>query len=193
MGWANFDATRFTASDFPSDSKVDGPTPPERNPLLREHSSLLFHLPKSKADELKRLATPAAEHGQTVSWISSYDVFSAIFMNQAALDQALAMLAPVRDKTCLFTRVNSFPPLTLVMNDWPSAAVREADFGFARPCAYRYFFDAVTEGLALVYPPHVSGSNSNDNNDDEGCEFVVTVENEIVEAVLRVPDFQKYF
>ncbi|AEO55607.1 hypothetical protein MYCTH_2299610 [Thermothelomyces thermophilus ATCC 42464] len=40
---ANLDATRFTASDFPSDSKVDGTTPSERNPLLREHLSLLFH------------------------------------------------------------------------------------------------------------------------------------------------------
>jgi hypothetical protein len=268
---ANLDATRFTASDFPSESKVDGPTAPDRHPLLREHSSLLFHLPKSKAEALKRLATPA-EQGQTGSWISTYDAFSALLwrvltrhravlyraspeetplwlegvnmrtrtdppvakrlqrnlfwaaasasypelltikeiaspeeeaplsrlatkirimtnsMDQAALDQALATLAPVRDKTCLFTRVNSFPPLTVAVTDWRPAAVCEtADFGFARPCAYRHFFDAVTEGLILVYPPRSS------ENTDEGCEFVITMENEIVDVVLDDPDLKKFF
>jgi len=77
----------------------------------------------------------------------------------------------------LFTRVNPFPPLSL--SDWRPAAVCGADFGFARPCAYRHFFDAVTEGLALEYSPRVSS-----NYDDEGYGLVVTVENEIFEAVL---------
>jgi hypothetical protein len=269
---ANLDATRFTALDFPSESKVDGPTRPDRHPLLREHSSLLFHLPMSKAQELKELATPIDEK-QTSSWISTYDAFSALLwrvltrhraalyksspeetplfleavnmrrrtdppvgkrqqrnlfwaaasasfppsltikqiassedevplsllaakiramtnsMNQAALDQALAMLAPVRDKTCLFTRVNSFPPLTVATTDWRETKIcQNADFGFARPCAYRHFFDAVTEGLILIYPPRKV-----DGNADEGCEFVVTMENEIVEAVLEDSDMKKYF
>ncbi|EAQ88402.1 hypothetical protein CHGG_05021 [Chaetomium globosum CBS 148.51] len=253
---ANLDATRFTASDFPSASKVDGPTSPERHPLLREHAALLFHLPKSKAEELKGLATPAGQY-QTIPWVSTYDAFSALLwrvitrhrvalynpdldetptliegrnlfwvaisakypdpltikeiaslgdavplsllatkirgmtnsMDQAALDQVLAMLAPIRDKTCLFSRVDSFPPLTVVITDWRLAAVCEkADFGFARPCAFRHFFDAVSEGLIVVYPPRMFGSDT-----DEGCEFVVTMENEIVEAVLGDPDMKKYF
>ncbi|KAK4244899.1 omega-hydroxypalmitate O-feruloyl transferase [Corynascus novoguineensis] len=259
---ANLDSTRFTASDFPSSSKVDGPTPPECQPLLRAHSSLLLHLPKSKAGKLKRLVTPT-ESAEVGTWSSSYDAFAALLcrvitrhravlykaspgetpllaegvnmrirtdlpvaprqqrnlfwaaasetfpdpltvkqiassehefplshlasklrtmtksMNQAALNQALAMLAPIRDKTCLFTRVNSFPPLSLAVSDWRPAAVRGADFGFARPCAYRHFFDAVTEGPILVYPPRVSS-----NYDNEGCELVVAVEIEIIEAVL---------
>lgn len=269
---ANLDATRFTASDFPSASKVDGPTSPERHPLLREHAALLFHLPKSKAEELKSLATPAGQ-GQTTPWVSTYDAFSALLwrvltrhraalyspspeetptlieginmrsrtdppvanrlqrnlfwaaisanypdpltikeiaslgdavplsllaskmrtmtnsMDQAALDQGLAMLAPIRDKTCLFSRVDSFPPMTLVITDWRLAAVCEkADFGFARPCAFRHFFDAVSEGLITVYPPRKFGSDTN-----EGCEFVVTMENEIVDAVLDDSDMKKYF
>ncbi|KAK4149271.1 omega-hydroxypalmitate O-feruloyl transferase [Chaetomidium leptoderma] len=252
---ANLDATRFTASDFPSESKVDGPTPPDRHPLLREHSSLLFHLPKSKAVVLKKHATPTG-NGEANPWISTNDAYSALLwrvltrhrarlyesdpnetplfiegvnmrprtdppvakrqqrnlfwaaasasypdpspssrlpplkesMNQAALDQALAMLAPVRDKTCLFTRVNSFPPLTLVLTDWRGAAIcGTADFGFAQPCAYRHFFDAVTEELVCIYPPRKSDSS------DEGCEFVVTIENEIIEAVLEDPDMSMYF
>lgn len=263
---ANLDATRFTAVDFPSASKVDGPTPPSRHPQLRPHSSLLFHLPRSKAEELKRLAAPG--DGDGVGWISTYDAFAALLwrvitrhraplygaadgdtplfleavnmrprtqprvaarqqrnlfwaaasasyppaltvgqiaggaplaalaakvrtmtnsMDQAALDAALAMLAPVRDKTCLFTRVNSFPPLTVATTDWRDTRICDADFGFARPCAYRHFFDDVTEGLILIYPPRASGSP------DEGCEFVLTVENDIVEPLLADEELTKYF
>ena len=99
-------------------------------------------------------------------------------IDQAALDAALGMLAPVRDKTCLFTRVNSFPPLSVAITDWREAAVCETDFGFAGPTAFRHLFDAaVTEGLVLIYPPRRS------EDENEGCEFVVTVENEIVDAV----------
>ncbi|KAJ9136640.1 Omega-hydroxypalmitate O-feruloyl transferase [Pleurostoma richardsiae] len=260
---ANLDASRFTAADFPSESKVNGPTPPDRHPLLLEHSSLLFHLPKSKAEELKKLATP--DNG---SWISTYDAFSALLwrimtkhraplyksdieespifleavnmrrrtdppvakrqqrnlfwaavsasypdplkvkqivseaplsnmaayirmltdsMNQDALDKALAMLAPVRDKTCLFTRVNSLAPLSTAMTDWRETAICETDFGFAQPVAYRHLFDAVTEGLILIYPPRKS------DNPDEGCEFVLTFETDIVKPVLDDPDLMKYF
>jgi hypothetical protein len=267
---ANLDAARFTALDFPSESKVEGPTSPERHPLLRQQSWLLLHLPLSKAAELKKLATPAGN--DTAPWISTYDAFSTLLwrvltrhraalyksspeetpmlaeginmrrradppvakrqqrnlfwaavsasypgqlttqqiaaleeevplaqlaaklrvmtnsMDQAALDQALAMLAPVRDKTCLFTRVDSFPPMSVLVTDWREAAVcQNADFGFAQPCAYRHFSDVVTDGLIIVYPPRKSDSS------DEGNELVVAMENEIVKAVLEDPDMKKYF
>ncbi|KAK0716293.1 transferase [Lasiosphaeris hirsuta] len=268
---ANLDATRFTAVGFPPSSKIDGPTPPERHPSLREHASLLFHLPPAKAAELKKLATPAAgrEEG-AVPWISTYDAFSALLwrvltrhraalyesspeetpllleavnmrprtdppvaerqqrnlfwaaasasylppltvqqitssaeatplsilaakiramsnsMDQSALDQALAMLAPVRDKTCLFTRVNSFPPLTLATTDWRQTDICAADFGFgASVTAFRHFFDAVTEGLVLIYPPR--------RGEGQGCEFVVTVETDAVEGVLADEELGRFF
>lgn len=282
---ANLDATRFTAIDFPSASKVDGPTPPDRHPLLKTHSSLLFHLPKSKAAELKSLASPKPSSNPN-TWISTYDAFTALLirvltalraplytdlpsatttpllgeavnmrprtrplvaprhqrnlfwaalssahppaltvseitagspslnpydddsegkaamrklaskiramtntMDQSALDAALAMLAPVRDKTGLFTRVNSFPPLTVAMTDWREAKVcQEGDFGFGKPCAWRHLFGGVvTEGLVVVYPPRIRTDVVGDGRDgegDEGCEFVVAVENEIVERVI---------
>jgi len=268
---ANLDASRFTASDFPPESKVNGPPRPERHPLLRQSSSLLFHLPLSKVADLKQRAIPKSQD-EAVSWISTYDAFSALLwrvltrhraalynsgsdetplfveavnmrrrtdppvakrqqrnlfwgvasaahphpltvaqvvakeedvplsrlaakirtmtnsMDQAALDEALAMLAPIRDKTCLFTRVNSFPPLSVTVTDWRETAIcQKADFGFAQPCAFRHFFDTVTEGLILVYPPRKS------NSPDEGCEFVVSIENEIVEAVLQDSDMREYF
>ncbi|KAJ4152359.1 hypothetical protein NW754_004152 [Fusarium falciforme] len=69
---SNLDLARLCKREPPEQDKIDGPPPQVRHPDHTEAVSLLFHLPKSKAAELKRLATP--EDG---SWISTYDAFSA--------------------------------------------------------------------------------------------------------------------
>ncbi|KNG84647.1 acyl transferase [Aspergillus nomiae NRRL 13137] len=69
---ACLDRSRITKQKVPEESKVDGPASPERHPDHTAAVSLLFHLPKSKATELKQLATPSDG-----SWISAYDAFSA--------------------------------------------------------------------------------------------------------------------
>ncbi|KAH8898183.1 hypothetical protein GQ53DRAFT_881196 [Thozetella sp. PMI_491] len=262
---ANLDATRFTTADFPTENKVDGPVPPERHPLLKGNYALLFHLPKSKAAQLKELATPGKE-GET--WISTYDAFSAFLwriltkhrtslydadpeatplfaeavdmrrradppvaprqqrnlfwaalsadypdhftvkqvvsevplselaakirtmtnsMNHGVIDKALDMLAPIRDKTSLFTRVDSFPPLSVITTDWREADVCRADFGFARPRAYRHLFSTVTASLILIYPPRASDSA------DEGCEFVISIETDIIKPLLEDTEMNKFF
>jgi hypothetical protein len=68
----NLDLSRVTKPDPPDEAKVDGPPAPQRHPKQVTGISLLFHLPKSKAAELKQLATP-----QDGTWISTYDAFSA--------------------------------------------------------------------------------------------------------------------
>ncbi|PKK41940.1 hypothetical protein CI102_13020 [Trichoderma harzianum] len=68
----NQDLSPFVKTEPPEDQKVDGPPAPERHPGHIQGVSLLFHLPKSKAAELKKLATPTEG-----SWISTYDAFSA--------------------------------------------------------------------------------------------------------------------
>ncbi|KAL4801807.1 transferase [Aspergillus unguis] len=68
----NLDRSRITKREPPDEEKIDGPPAPLRHPDQLPGVSLLFHLPKSKAAELKRLATPADG-----SWISTYDAFSA--------------------------------------------------------------------------------------------------------------------
>ncbi|KXG50428.1 Transferase [Penicillium griseofulvum] len=71
---ACLDLSRVTKPIVPEESLVDGPPTPERNPDHLESEMLLFHLPKSKAAELKKLASPTSTDG---SWISTYDAFSA--------------------------------------------------------------------------------------------------------------------
>lgn len=90
------------------------------------------------------------------------------------------MLAPVRDKTCLFTRVNSFPPLTPTFTDWHESNICAADFGVGEVLGFWHLFDAVTEGLIVVYPPR-----KRKGDEQEVCEFVVTIEKEVVGAVLK--------
>lgn len=70
---ACLDNGRFISKDLPDEAKIDGPVPPERHEEHLPSSSLLFHLPTSKAKELKRLAAPADG-----PWISTFDAFSAL-------------------------------------------------------------------------------------------------------------------
>ncbi len=69
---ANNDLSRLTKKPPPLEEQIEGPPEPQRHPDHVVGQSLLFHLPTSKAAELKKLAWP--DDG---SWISSYDAFSA--------------------------------------------------------------------------------------------------------------------
>ena len=70
---ACLDLSRVTKPDPPEDQLVDGPVQPLRHPDHKLGQWLLFHLPKSKAAELKRMASP--EDGSY--WISTYDAYMA--------------------------------------------------------------------------------------------------------------------
>ncbi|RFU81567.1 trichothecene 3-o-acetyltransferase [Trichoderma arundinaceum] len=73
-GWdsACLNLSRFTKPEVPEGLKIDGPPLRERYPGLMPVEALLFHLPKSKAIKLKKLAMPTDG-----TWISTYDAFSA--------------------------------------------------------------------------------------------------------------------
>ncbi|PGH11405.1 hypothetical protein AJ79_04906 [Helicocarpus griseus UAMH5409] len=257
------DRARFIVKDVPNEEKVDGPPAPERHPDLHPASWLLFHLPKSKAAELKKVAMPSDG-----SWISTYDAFSALIwrvlskyraplykaelaatscwgeginmrprlnprgaeriqgnvchgalagaepgkpsnaevISEAPLSRVAAYIrtltdrtteeslmklletvAPIRDKSSLFIRTNSFPPMSVLMTDWRDTRICEADFGFGRPKAYRHLFDTVSEGVNIVYPPRNTG------DPDEGCELVISCEKELVKQVLADGEMLMYF
>ncbi|KAI1448857.1 acyltransferase [Annulohypoxylon stygium] len=255
--------TRFIAKEVPEEAKIDGPPAPNRYPHPPS-AAMLLHLPKSKAEELKKLASPTDG-----SWISTYDAVSAFLwrylskhratiynvepnesslwgeainmrkrltpleperiqrnvffaavsataptrltnaeviseaplsklasyirgltnsMTEDALRKALDSVAPIRDKTSLFIRIDSFPPLTIIMTDWRDTKVTEADFGFGRPKAFRHLFaEKIDEGLIIIYPPRTT------SNPDEGCEFMIPFEKSLVAQLTEDPEFKKYF
>ncbi|QRD94695.1 hypothetical protein F9C07_2205456 [Aspergillus flavus] len=92
---ACLDRSRLLKPEVPEEAKVDGPASPERHPDHTVAVSLLFHLPRGKAIELKQLATPTDG-----SWISTYDAFSAFIwrtltrLRAPAVDMRRRMVNP---------------------------------------------------------------------------------------------------
>lgn len=266
---ACLDLSRVTKPDLPEDQRVAGPVAPLRHPDHKPGQWLLFHLPKSKTEELKKLASP--EDGSY--WISSYDAYMAYIwrilskhrarlfkpdldqkllwgeavdmrrrfksppvhpriqgnvlyvalsiqstvpqlsareviseaplsklawyirqltsgVTEESVDAALTAIAPIADKTTLFLRTDSFPPLSNFTTEWRDTRPCEADFGFARPHAFRFPFDTVTAGLAVVYPVRTNGAPA---GDDEGNEFSIGFEKEIADDLINDPEWTKYF
>ncbi|KAK5653713.1 hypothetical protein OQA88_8744 [Cercophora sp. LCS_1] len=193
--------------------------------------------PKSKAAELKRLATP--EDGPY--WISTYDVCTAhawrvltkhraklskpdpkqtlIWVEavecadasmtlpslsgfkgtwyirqltnsstQENMDVVLTTIASVRDKTSLFLRLDSFPPMSSFTTDWRDTRPCETNFGFTKPYAFRSPYDTVTAGLTVVYPARTNGAPA---GEDEGSEFSISFE--LAEDLINNPEWNKYF
>ncbi|KAG7403659.1 Trichothecene 3-O-acetyltransferase [Fusarium oxysporum f. sp. rapae] len=262
----NLDVSRLIKQEPPEDQKIDGPAPPERHPAHQVGVSLLFHLPKSKAAELKAKATPTDG-----TWISTYDAFSAFIwrnltrirapvfnpdpkstlywceaidmrrrmhspkvppriqhnvmfavtsptapvteptvaqimsewslselasyirrltnsVTQENLDKTLEMVATIRDKTSLNTRVDAQPPLSILQTDHRDANITSADFGFAKPATYRHLLDRITEGVIIVYPPRDPSPES-----DEGCEFAIFYEKRLAQDLINDDEWSEYF
>ncbi|CAG8897166.1 unnamed protein product [Penicillium nalgiovense] len=241
------DLSRLTKPEVREELKVDGPPPPEIHPDHIPAQSLLFHLPKNKAAELKKLASPADD-----TWISTYDAFSAFIwrtvtrlrapifkpdlsaplfwaeaidmrpmsstapssapsaaevisewplpklafyirqltssVTQEALDLELEMVATVRDKTALNTRIDSLPPMSVLQTDHRDANVSSAEFGFGSPVTYRHLMDCVTQGVFIIYPPRDPSPESND-----GPEFSLAYEKSLKQALIEDPEWNRYF
>ncbi|KAJ5822673.1 Transferase [Penicillium robsamsonii] len=265
---ACMDLSRLTKPIVPEDSKIDGPPVPERHPGHIAAEMLLFHLPKSKAAELKKLATPTSTD---VPWISTYDAFSAFIwrtisrlrapifkpdlsapllwieavdmrrrmhtpkvpariqrnvvtgvlsstapvtaptaaevisewplskiasyvrqmtnsITQESLDQMLDVVSTVRDQTALNIRIDAHPPMSVLQTDHRDVNLTSADFGFAKPFAYRHLIDRLTQGVLIIYPSRDLSPES-----DEGPEFSISYETSLKQALIEDPEWCKYF
>lgn len=102
----------------------------------------------------------------------------------------LSAIAPIRDKSALFLRTDSLPPMSNITTDWRDARAVEADFGFGAPYAFRFPFDTVTVGLTVVLPARKHGAP---RGDDEGNEFSIGFEKELAEDLIDDPEWNRYF
>lgn len=96
----------------------------------------------------------------------------------------------MRDKSGLFLRVDSFPPTSNFTTDWRDVRASDANFGFAKPHACRFPFDAVTAGLATVLPPRTNGAPA---GEDEGNEFTIGFEKELAKGLVEDKEWNRYF
>lgn len=85
---ASIDVSRFTRPAPPSEQLIDGPPVVARHPgHPKEQQALLFHLPRSRAEQIKAMAQPRPrvngvvvvddEDGSGPSWVSTYDAMCA--------------------------------------------------------------------------------------------------------------------
>ncbi|KAF7553527.1 hypothetical protein G7Z17_g3539 [Cylindrodendrum hubeiense] len=266
---ACLDYSRLTMPDVPEDQRVEGPEPRSPHPDRKVAQRLLFHLPKSKTAELKKLASP--EDGSY--WISSYDAYMAYIwrilskhranlfkpdlkenvvwgeavdfrrrlndppvpqriqgnvlitassekssvpqltaeevisevplsklawyirqitngVTEESLDKALSAMAAIRDKSKLNHSISTFSPMTNFTTDWRDTQSCEADFGFAKPHAFRAPLETVTAGLTVVYPVRKNGAPA---GEDEGNEFSIGFEKELAKDLIEDPEWNRYF
>ncbi|KAL5903096.1 hypothetical protein ACKVV7_011404 [Pyricularia oryzae] len=262
---ANLDVSRLTI-EVPGEKMVDSPPAPERHPDHLEQQAVLLHLPKSKAAELKRLATPEGD-----SLVSTYDASCAylwrvltkvsadLYMpsrdtvlwwgeavnlrprlhsrplaqrlmrnalscafsdttsvspltvaevvdkaplsklacyiraltdscNEDYVDELLAMVAPIRNKGTLSSRLDSHPPMSMLVTDHRDADVSSFDFGFGKPITYRHLFGGFSTAGAVVMYAAIRSEDSN-----EGCVFTVTMEKELVDKMRAMREFSNFF
>jgi hypothetical protein len=109
-------------------------------------------------------------------------------VTQESLNKTLEMVATIRDKTSLNTRIDSLPPMSMLFTDHRDAYMASTDFGFAKPMTYRHLIDRITEGAVIVYPPR-----NLDPESDEGPEFCCFYEKRLAQTLIEDNEFGKYF
>jgi hypothetical protein len=109
-------------------------------------------------------------------------------VTQENLDETLEMVATVRDKTSLNTRIDAQPPLSILQTDHRDANITAADFGFAKPVTYRHLLDRITQGVIIIYPPRDTSPDS-----DEGCEFAIFYEKRLAQDLINDVAWSQYF
>ncbi|OBR06059.1 Acyl transferase [Colletotrichum higginsianum IMI 349063] len=109
-------------------------------------------------------------------------------VTQENLDEALKMVAKIRVKSSLSTRVDSRPPMSIGQSDHRSADIVSADFGFAKPATYRYLMSHVSNNGVLVYPSRDPSTES-----DEGPEIVVMYEKDLAQTLIDDPIWKEFF
>lgn len=147
-----------------------------------------FFAPMSALAAVPQLTTAEIISGAPLSKVAGYVRKMTDGCNGEMLDAALKTLAPIRNKAEVSIRVNSFPPMSMVITDWRQANVCDSDFGFGKPAAFRHLFDTVTEGLVIVYPPRNGPAG-----EDEGMELQVAFEKELAERLVGDAEWSRYF
>jgi hypothetical protein len=109
-------------------------------------------------------------------------------VGQHTVDETLAKIAPIRDKSCLDMPLDSLPPLSFTTTDWRSAKLCDNDFGIGEAMAYRCLYDAVVENMVILYPPHKSVEGR-----DQGIEVMLPFETHALDMLTKDPDMCKYF
>jgi hypothetical protein len=109
-------------------------------------------------------------------------------VDERLLQGVLATMAPVKDKSTVYLRLDSLPPLSLAVTDWRRATMCDHDFGIGKPVAAKQIADTVNENMVMIYPQRRTQEES-----DQGLEVVVPFEKHAVDMLIEDPDMKKIF
>ncbi|KAI1639433.1 hypothetical protein F4809DRAFT_657324 [Biscogniauxia mediterranea] len=208
---ACLDRSRITPPDVPEDQQVDVPVYALKHPDQRSCQRLLFHVPKSKKAELKRLASPEDRSYQ----ISSYDAYVSymwrILMKHKAklfqIDpkQHLRIEEWINVRMCFHDPPCQHPPQRRYVRQITNSVTQERlveEISAMAPirdkAALHWRADSSSpltmsnDRLAMtsIYPER---SNNPPAGEDEGNEISVPLEKEIIRDVLEDPEWNSYF
>ncbi|KAH9995933.1 transferase family-domain-containing protein [Xylariaceae sp. FL0662B] len=150
----------------------------------------VVYVPLSISNPTPQLTTAEVISEAPLSKLAWYNRQLTNSSTQENLDASLAQVAAVRDKTSLFLRMDSFPPMSNIATDWRDSKPYDADFGFGKPYAFRHPFEMVTNGYIIIYPERKNGGPA---GADEGNEILIGLEKDASKSLLEDPDWNKYF
>ncbi|KAH8711859.1 acyltransferase [Phaeosphaeriaceae sp. PMI808] len=109
-------------------------------------------------------------------------------VGQHTLDETMAKVAPIRDKSKLDMPLDSLPPTSFTTTDWRSSDLCNNDFGIGEPVAYRCLYNTVVENMIILYPPH-KGYKARGG----GIEVMIPIETHAIDMLMDDPDIKKFF
>ncbi|KAI1384385.1 uncharacterized protein F4822DRAFT_414984 [Hypoxylon trugodes] len=161
-----------------------------KKPIAERIQGNVVYVPLSMTSAVPQFTTAEVISEAPLSKLAWYNRQLTNSSTEENLDAMLNMIAAVRDKTTLFLRMDSFPPLSNITTDWRDSKPFDADFGFAKPYGFRHPFDKVDNGYVIVYPARTNGGP---NGEDEGNEILIGFEKAIVNNLLEDPEWNRYF
>ncbi|KAJ9143692.1 Omega-hydroxypalmitate O-feruloyl transferase [Pleurostoma richardsiae] len=159
------------------------------SPAARPHLRPWGASPDDPAPTLAEVSSPSAA---PLSRLAAYIRRATDRLTPGEIVRAYRDAARVRDRTCLFSNMSGPPPMTFMTSDWRDADVCGADFGAAQAVAFRMYWRRVTPTMLAVYPARKAAGKEGGES-DEGVEFGVPVEWELVEGLKNDPEVVRWF
>ncbi|KAK6220651.1 hypothetical protein LQW54_002096 [Pestalotiopsis sp. IQ-011] len=159
-------------------------------PVAERIQGNVVYVPLSMTTPVSQFTTAEVISDAPFSKLAWYNRQLTKSATQENLNATLTQIAAIRDKTSLFLRMDSFPPMSNITTDWRDSNPYDADFGFAKPYAFSHPFDTASNGYIIIYPTRQIGAPA---GEDEGNEILIGFEKELTKGLLEDYEWNKYF
>lgn len=162
------------------------PTPPRmiRNMLAGAFSEVATHVAMPTVREVSSGEAPLSRVAQYIRQMTDS-------VTQQSVEGLLEYIRTLRDQQSVSFNLMSKPPMSFFVTDHRPADVSSCDFGFGSPLTHRFLTgDDISANMTLVYP---ATRRSNEPGSDEGTIWSITMEKDVVPALLKDPEWCEFF